>query len=53
MAAQSWVIVRRNDGKSVLETFDKRLANAINLELYEVLPAGEYLARLNKQISSK
>lgn len=50
MAVQSWVIVRLSDGKAVLETFDKRLAEAINLERYEVLRAGDYLARLNRQI---
>jgi hypothetical protein len=46
----SWVIVRREDGQAVLETFNRRVADAINRERYDVIPAGEYLGRLNRKI---
>ena len=48
MGAQSWIIVRRDDGKAVLETYSKRVASAINRERYEVLTALEHLQRLNR-----
>lgn len=46
----SWVVVSRATGKPVLETFERRVADAINLEKYEALPIGKWLARLNDQI---
>lgn len=52
MKTASWIIVRRDDGKAVLETFSNRVASAINLERYEVLPALEYLGRFNRAIQN-
>lgn len=52
MAAQSWIVVSRDDGKAVLETFSKRTASAINLECYEVLTAHDWLVRFNRQVKA-
>lgn len=46
----SWVIVRKNDGKAVLETWNPRVAGAINRAVYDVVPAWKYLATLNARI---
>ncbi len=46
----SWIIVRRSTGLPVLETFSKRLAEAINQANYEVLTAQQWLARFNRSI---
>jgi hypothetical protein len=43
----SWVAVRRSTGEPVLETFSRRVAEAINHEAYEVLTASQWLGRLN------
>lgn len=41
----SWVIVNRHTGKAVMETFNRKTAEAINQTKYEVLTALQYLAR--------
>ena len=43
----SWIIVSRATGKPVLETFERRIALAVNQERYEVLTALQWLSRLN------
>ena len=43
----SWVVVDRATGDSVLETFSRALAEAINQERYEVLTALQWLVRFN------
>jgi len=48
--AGSWVAVSKETGQPVLETFEKQTADAIDKSKYDVLPAGEYLGNLNKQI---
>lgn len=40
-----WIVVSRATGKPVLETFERRTADAINTERYEVLTAVEWLGR--------
>ena len=42
----SWVVVDRATGQSVLETFDRKTAEAINQDRYQVLTALQYLAAL-------
>lgn len=44
----SWVVVDREMGGAVLETFSRSVAEAVNLERYEVMTALEYLAALNR-----
>lgn len=43
----SWIIVSRETGKPVLETFNKGTAAAINQDMYEVLTALQWLCRFN------
>ena len=45
----SWVIVCRESGSPVLETFNRATAAAINTVKYEVLTALQWLARLNRK----
>jgi hypothetical protein len=46
----SWVVVSRATGKPVLETFERRTAEAINQSAYEVLTTLQWLVRLNRSI---
>jgi len=46
----SWVIVSKQSGKAVLETFDSSLVNCINQKLYKAVPILEYLQNLNKSL---
>lgn len=50
--AGSWVVVHKESGEAVLETFSIRTAQAINLEKYDVIPILEYLYALNAKIKS-
>lgn len=47
----SWVIIKRSTGKAVLETFSKKIADAINTKKYEVLTTLDYLVRLNQRVA--
>lgn len=49
----SWVIVCRNTGESVFETFNRSVAEKVNQVRYEVLTASQYLGRLNARIRSE
>ena len=48
----SWVIVREATGEAVLETYNARVAFAINKEKYRVVPILEYLEGINAEIKS-
>lgn len=50
MKAASWVIVDKQTGKAVMETFNQATADAINREKFNVLPALEYLQQLNRNL---
>jgi hypothetical protein len=43
----SWIIVSRETGKPVLETFSSRTADAVDRARYEVLTALQWLQRFN------
>ncbi len=47
MKTASWIIVDRKTGKAVLETFNKKTADAVNTKRYEVLPVLQWLQRIN------
>lgn len=49
MRTASWVIVRKDSGTAIFETFDRRVAEALNRDKYEVIPIGQYLASLNRK----
>lgn len=46
----SWVIVRRDTGQGVLETFSRAVCERVNASSYEVLTTLDYLGRLNARI---
>ena len=46
----SWVVVSRETGKPVLETFERKTAEAINQDKYEVLTALQWAARYNEAV---
>jgi len=48
--SNSWVIVNKQTGEAVLETFNQKVTQAINTHKYQVLTAYEYLCKLNTQI---
>ena len=47
MKTASWVIRRKSDGLVIAETFNPRIAESINVALYEAIPILEYLESLN------
>ena len=52
VAPVSWVIVDRQTGKPVLETYSAKVAGAINLARYEVLTALQWLQRFNASVKA-
>jgi hypothetical protein len=50
--ASSWIIVSRETGKPVLETYSAKVARAINTDRYEVLTALDWLRRFNSQVEA-
>lgn len=49
----SWVIISRATGCPVFETFERRTAESVNQNAYEVLTAQQWLARFNSQVRQK
>lgn len=43
----SWVIVNKETGKPVFETFNQNTAKAINTRLYKAIPILQWLQSLN------
>jgi len=50
MKTASWIIVNKQTGAAVFETFNPAMAQAINTAKYAVLPALQYLQQLNRQL---
>lgn len=48
----SWVIVDQITGKSVCETFSRKIVDAINTSRYRAIPIEEYLPGLNRAIKA-
>lgn len=48
----SWVIVDKETGKAVMETFEESTAKKVNQARYEVVPILEYLQTLNRRLKS-
>lgn len=48
MIDSSWVIISKETGKAVMETYDFELLQFINIEKYEVKTILDYLFGLNK-----
>lgn len=49
----SWVIVRRETGEAVLETFNPRLVERINTQAYEAVPILAYLQAFNASVKAQ
>jgi hypothetical protein len=49
----SWVIREKATGRVVMETFNRRTAEAINTARYEAVPIKQYLASLNRRAGAK
>ncbi len=49
----SWIIVSKETGMSVCETFQRAFAEAVNQEKYEVLTALQWLTRFNKMVQNQ
>lgn len=45
----SWIVVSRETGKPVLETFVRKTAEAINQDRYQVVTALQWLVGLNRR----
>lgn len=52
-AAKSWVFVEKSTQMAVYETWQKSVAEKVNAEKYEVVPAGKYLVSLNKRLQEE
>lgn len=50
MNCNSWIIVSRETGSPVLETWQESVALKVNLDRYEVLTALEWLQRFNRRV---
>lgn len=46
----SWVIRNRWTKEVVCETWSEKFVTAINMEKYEAIPIGDYLAEINYRI---
>jgi hypothetical protein len=47
---ESWIITEKATGNAIAETFLRHVAEAVNTEKYEAVPAMEYLQGLNRKI---
>mgnify|MGYP003636751572 FL=1 len=47
----SWVVVSRATGKAVIEIFERRNAERLNFDKYELQTAAQWLANLNKGLA--
>lgn len=50
MSTESWVIREKETGRAILETFNKRTVEAINVERYEAVPILQYLQEFNRAV---
>lgn len=52
MRDSSWVIVCRETGNPVFETWNRSTVERINLEKYEAVPIMQWLARFNASVKA-
>lgn len=50
MTTHSWVIKERDTGSIIMETFKKKVVDALNTSKYQAVPIQEHLAGLNKEL---
>jgi coenzyme F420-reducing hydrogenase beta subunit len=49
MKSNSWVIVRKNTGEAILETWNEKALKHLKSE-FEAVPTYDYLVNINKKI---
>ena len=49
----SWVVVSRETGQAVLETFSRKIADAVNLDRYRVVPILQWLGSINSALRGR
>jgi hypothetical protein len=49
----SWVIIHKDTGKVIAETYSKTIACLINTNIYEALPIIDYLGGFNARIKQQ
>ena len=49
----SWVVISKETGQAVLETFSRKTADAVNLDRYRVVPILEWLGSLNSMLQER
>ena len=52
MKTASWVVREKSSGKVMFETYNAKLAAALNTEKYEAVPIKDYLASINRSIKT-
>lgn len=45
----SWVIRDKETGQIVMETFERRIVDDLNIRQFEAVPIDQYLASLNRE----
>lgn len=53
MTTASWVIVDIKTGKAVMETWNKKIADAVDTKKYVVVEVLEYLVGVNAKIKKE
>lgn len=48
----SWLILDKATGKPIAETFNPKIAGAINTQKYEIKCAYQYLTEFNRKVKS-
>ncbi len=49
MKTASWVIVRKDTGEAIFETFNEKLVSKINHQKFKAVPILDYLQELNRK----
>lgn len=52
MTTASWVIIEKETGMGVLETFNSNILPYLNTAKYEAIPILEYLHNINAQVKN-
>ena len=50
MLGKSWIITRKATGEAVLETWNSKVAESINRDIYQVEDSYAYLCRFNREV---
>ncbi len=51
LACNSWTIINKETGKTVMETWQRSVAEKVNTDKYQVLTTMQHLQRFNQSIA--